>query len=66
MRLDRLKLFGSCRALIPGLERDEKERVITGSHEAQQTEADDAGRVLNARRTRKDFFYIRRGRGRAF
>src|SRR5207245_3025792 len=43
MRLDRLKLFGSCRALIPGLERDKKERVVTGAHKAEQTETDDAG-----------------------
>src|SRR5712692_1522916 len=66
MRLDRLKLFCSCRALIPGLERNKKERVITSAHVAQQTEADDAGRVSNPRRTRQDFFHISRGRGRAF
>ena len=65
MRLDRLKLFGFCPALIPGLERDKEERVITGAHVAQQTEAYDAGRVLDPRRTRQNFFHIGSDRGRA-
>ncbi len=66
MRLDGLKLFGSGLALIPGLERNKKERVVTGAHEAQQTEADDTGRVFNPRSIAQDFFHVGRDRSGAF
>ena len=66
MCLDGLKLFGSGLALIPGLERNKKERVITGAHIAQQTEADDAGRIFNPRSIGQDFFHVSRDRSRAF
>src|SRR5207302_9999052 len=48
------------------VERDKKERVMTAAHVAQKSEAHDAGRVLNPRRTRQDFFHTSSGRGRAF
>src|SRR5882762_11210203 len=66
MRLDGLKLFGSGLALIPRLERNKKERVVTGAHEAEQTEADDTCRVFNPRSIAQDFFHVRCDRSGAF
>src|SRR5580692_9124298 len=66
MRLDCLELFGSLGALIPRLECDKKERVVTGAHVAQQTETDDACRVLYAGRAHQDFLYISGSRSCTF
>ena len=66
MGFERLKLLGSCRALIPRLEGHKKGRVITGANKTEQTEADEAGRVLDSRCIDQDFFHISGDGGRAF
>src|SRR4029077_15168495 len=66
VRLNGLKLFGACRALIPRLERDKKERVVTGAYKAEQTKTDDAGRVSNSRCICQNFFNVSRDGCRAF
>src|ERR1700728_3747397 len=60
MRLDGLKLLGSGRALIPRLERDDKESVVAGANKTEQAEADDAGRVFYTRRIRQNVFDLGR------
>src|SRR5713101_7188160 len=64
--LDLLKLLCPRRSLIPWLQSDKEERVITGPHVAQQTEADDAGGILDARCVSQDFFNVSCSRIRAF
>ena len=66
MSLDRLKLLVPAFAGVPGLESHREKRVIAGTNKAQQTEAHDAGRVLNSGGTHDDFFDISRNRSRPF
>src|SRR5277367_1049578 len=66
MSLDRLKLLVACFAIVPGLEGDEKERVVTGSNEAEQTESHDAGRGLNSGCVSNDLIHLRGGLRGAF
>src|SRR5437667_10512328 len=49
MRLEGLKLFTLPFALTPGLQTNPKERIVTGPDEADQVEANHAGRVLDSR-----------------
>src|SRR5579863_9043718 len=58
MRLDRLKLLVSGRALVPRLESDDKESVVAGANKTEQTEADDAGLVFHPRCVRQNVFYL--------
>ena len=48
--LDGLELLRLLFAVRPRLQGDKEEGVVTGLHVAQQAEADDAGRVLDAGR----------------
>ena len=66
MRLDRLQLLGSRSALVPRLESHKKERVVSGSDEAEQAEANDAGGVPDAGSVGQDFLDIGRDGGGAF
>jgi hypothetical protein len=54
VRLDGLELLGSGLAVVPVLHGDKDERVVAGSHQAEQAEAQNAGGVLDARRLRQD------------
>ena len=49
VRLDGGVLFFRLGPFAPGLERDEEERAVSILHETEQTESDDAGRVLERR-----------------
>src|SRR6266436_7290043 len=54
MRFYDLKLLVTRGPVLPLLQGHEKESVVTGAHQAQQTEADDGGDVLDARRVTDD------------
>src|SRR5207237_2029377 len=56
VRLDGGVLFVRLGPLAPRLECDEEERAISILHEAEQTESDHAGRVLDARSLAEHFF----------
>ena len=56
VRLDGRVLFFRLGPFAPGLERDEEERAISILHEAEQTESDHAGRVLDARSFAENLF----------
>src|SRR6202007_1065401 len=56
--LDGLKLFAPALALIPGFQRYPEERVIGSSDIAEQTEIDDACRVLNSRSICENLFHL--------
>jgi len=65
-RLDGLKLLGPVLSLIPRLQSDPKEGVVTYPDVAEQTETNHAGGVLDARRVCKNLFYLCRRRACAF
>src|SRR5439155_5102397 len=50
----------------PGLEGDEEKRAVSILHETEQTESDDAGRVLNARNFAENVFDLPRSLVGAF
>ena len=66
MRLDGLILFGLGFAILPGLESYKEECVIRSPDEAEQTETNDAGGVLNSRRVGENLLYLFRSRACAF
>src|SRR5271154_5938441 len=53
MRFDFLELLGPALSFAPRLESYEKESVIAGTHETEQAETYNAGRVFDSRRVRK-------------
>src|SRR5207245_4172342 len=55
-RFDDLKLLQPGLPIVPWLERDKEKSVVTGAREAEQTEANDAGRGLHSRCVRQDVF----------
>ena len=59
-RLDFLILFRSGLAVAPGLQRDEKEGVVTGPDKAEQAEADNARGVFDAGRVGEDLLNLSR------
>src|SRR5580692_3453317 len=65
-RLDGLKLFSLALALIPGLQTNPKETVVTGPYIAKQTETNHAGGVLDARCTCENLLHLCRSRAGAF
>ena len=54
--LDLLELLVAGFALVPRLQSYKEKAVVTGADEAEQAEADDAGRVLNARSVSENVF----------
>src|SRR4029077_6785020 len=58
--LDGLILLGTRLALVPGLEGDKEEGVVAGAYVAEQAEADDAGRVSDARHIGEDLLNLTR------
>src|SRR5262249_28472603 len=63
---DGLKLLAPLFTLIPRLQSNKEEGVITGPDQAEQTETNHAGRVLDPRGVCKDFLHLSRGFGCAF
>src|SRR5205809_7042475 len=58
--LDGGVLFFRLGPFAPGLKRDEEERAISILHETEQTESDNAGRVLDARNFAENVFDLAR------
>jgi len=58
---DLLILFGAGVAFPPRLQRHKRKGVVTGLDETEQAEANDAGRILDARSGRQNLLHISRG-----
>src|SRR5580658_8591219 len=61
-----LILFGSALSLVPGFQADPEEAVVTGADITEQTEANHASRVLDARCVREYLLHLSRSRAGAF
>src|SRR4029077_8586278 len=58
--LDFLKLFRSCFAATPGLQRNEKETIVSSPHKAEQAEANNTRGVFDAWRVGEDLLNLPR------